>query len=92
MTREPPPSSLDHIVQPNKFTDPEIQRCVKAIPISSTSHGDVEPQSKRRKTDLSKLLPKVIGLLWKGVGEEPREDLTDYLKILEYVLYLGLGV
>ncbi|KAI0913098.1 phosphatidylinositol 3 [Ustulina deusta] len=83
MVRDPPPVSLDPIVQPDKFLDPEIRRCINGIAICSTEAVDLEPQSKRRKTGLSQTLPKVVNLLWKLVGAEPRNTLVDYSSALQ---------
>lgn len=82
MARDPPPESLDSIVQPEQFLDSEIQRYVKAIPISSTEGVDLEPQSKRRKTGLPQTLPKVTSLLWKLARTEPRDTLAEYSSAL----------
>ncbi|KAI0412411.1 phosphatidylinositol 3 [Xylaria grammica] len=90
-TCDPPPSSLDPIVQLDKFLDPDIRRRVQGLAICSTQNEsvDLEPQSKRRKTGLPQILPKVIGLLWKLIGLEPRETLADYSSALQSV-YPGL--
>ncbi|KAI0857809.1 phosphatidylinositol 3 [Xylaria cubensis] len=82
VTRDPLPESLDPIVQSDQFLDSEIRRYVKAIAMSSTENVDIEPQSKRRKTDLPQTLPRVTGLLWKLVRMEPRDTLADYSNAL----------
>ncbi|KAI1351099.1 phosphatidylinositol 3 [Xylaria sp. FL0043] len=83
VAREPPPASVDSIVQPDKFNDPEIRRCVTRLTIFSTETADIEPKSKRRKTSLPQTLPKVTNLLWKLVGTEPQNTLADYSSILQ---------
>ncbi|TGJ81418.1 hypothetical protein E0Z10_g7330 [Xylaria hypoxylon] len=83
MTRDPPPASLDPIVRPDKFLDPEIRRRVQAIAICSNENLDLEPQLKRRKTGMPQTLPKVTSLLWKLVGIEPRDTLADYSNALQ---------
>ncbi|KAI0427754.1 phosphatidylinositol 3 [Xylaria sp. FL1042] len=89
VARDPPPASLDSIVQPDKFTDPEIRSCVTGIAIFSTGTVDLEHKSKRRKTSLPQILPRVTNLLWKLVGTEPRNTLGDYSSILQSI-YPGL--
>lgn len=87
--RDPPPVSLDPIVKPVQFLDPEIQCRVKELRIStevaeSTESVDVEPQSKRRKTNPSQTLLKVTNLLWRLVGLEPQDTLAGYPIALQY--------
>ncbi|KAI1436976.1 phosphatidylinositol 3 [Xylaria sp. CBS 124048] len=85
MTQDSSSLPLDPIVQSDQFLDPEIRRCIKGIAAYSQENIDSTPQSKRRKTGPSHLLPKVISLLWKLVGTEPRETLADYSKALQSV-------
>ncbi|KAI8948096.1 phosphatidylinositol 3 [Xylaria longipes] len=82
MTRDPPPETLDSIVQSEQFLDSEVRRYVKAIAIDSTEDVEMEPQSKRRKTGLPQTLPKVTNLMWKLVRTEPRDTLADYSNVL----------
>ncbi|KAI1816156.1 phosphatidylinositol 3 [Poronia punctata] len=81
MARDSPPSVLDYAVAPDQFIDLEIRRGVKALGISVSAHGDSEPQSKRRKTIATPVLPMVTDLLWKALGEEPG-DMNDFSKKL----------
>ncbi|KAJ2996721.1 hypothetical protein NUW58_g883 [Xylaria curta] len=90
MTRDPPPASLDPIVQSEQFVDPEIRRYVQEIPVCVTGNEDLEPQLKRRKTALLQTLPEVINLLWKFAGLETRENLADYSNVLQ-ATYPGLS-
>ncbi|KAI1825007.1 phosphatidylinositol 3 [Xylaria intraflava] len=83
MTQDPLPLPLDPVIQPDQFLNPEIRRCVKGLAIHSMESVDLMPQSKRRKTGPSQLLPRVISLLWKLVGTEPRETLADYSNALQ---------
>ncbi|KAF2971363.1 hypothetical protein GQX73_g2258 [Xylaria multiplex] len=80
---DPLPVSLDPIVQSDKFLDPEVRRHTHSIAICSTENVVLEPQLKRRKTGMPKTLPKVIGLLWRLVGMEPRDSLVDYTNALQ---------
>ncbi|KAI1307448.1 phosphatidylinositol 3 [Xylaria venustula] len=82
VAHDPPPASLDSIVHPDKFTDPEIRRSVTGIATFSTGTLESEPQLKRLKTGLPQTLPKVTSLLWKLVGMEPKDTLADYSNAL----------
>ncbi|KAI1427168.1 phosphatidylinositol 3 [Xylaria sp. FL1777] len=90
MARDPPPASLDPIVQPDKFLDPDIRRCINGMAICSAEAVDLEPQSKRRKTGPPQVLPKITSLLWRLVGTEPRNTLADYSIALQST-YPGLS-
>ncbi|KAJ8130697.1 hypothetical protein O1611_g2932 [Lasiodiplodia mahajangana] len=82
MTSSPPPTSLDPVVQPDQFLDPDLQSFVRGLAIDTTKNSGSEPQSKRRKTGLPQPLPQVTNLLWELVGAEPQDTLAGYSSAL----------
>ncbi|KAI0520945.1 phosphatidylinositol 3 [Xylaria bambusicola] len=90
VARDPPPTTLDPIMQPDKFLNIDIRRYVNELTGSSTQTLDLEPRSKRRKTGRPQMLPKITSLLWELIGAEPQDTLASYSSAIQSA-YSGLS-
>ncbi len=88
MVADPKPSSLEAVIQPEKFSAEDLRHQVMSLCIATDGKNPSEPQSKRRKvTEEPRSLLRVISAIYDIFRIEPEADLTALDDVLQYVFH-----